>query len=85
MAPKSNLVAPGSAPKSADYTSRLGLAAALRRKLGSGHFSGPLSRGLRSSGGLHSNLRAESIAEDQTEGVPVEKEGFEDVPPPTTK
>lgn len=68
--PKSLLQAPTSAPRSADYTNRLGLAAALRKKLGSGH----LSLGARSSRGRHSGLRSEAIAEEQSDGVPVEKQ-----------
>ena len=67
--PKSEMRAPGSAPRSSpktgDYTNRLGLAAALRKKLGSGH----MSRGLRLSGARHSGLRSEAIAEEQPDGI----------------
>lgn len=80
--PKSLLQAPTSAPKS-DYTNRLGLAAALRKKLGSGPLSGHLSRGPRSSRGPHSGLRSEAIAEEQADAHSTDKgpSAIVDVPP----
>lgn len=73
LAPRSQSAAPTSAHKSAPKsgnTNRLGLAAALRKKLA----NGPLSRSPQSSMAPLSNGRVERILEDQQEGMDCDKD-----------